>query len=112
MPIVSTLSVYAIYAGPENSALEQALASSIQPEDSFMLGPGQYLVAFSGTAKELADHLGVTSGAGAGPAAPAVVLEVGSFYGSAAPEVWDWLAAKKETLLSSLNYEAPVHQRV
>ena len=62
-----------------------------------MLGTGQYLVAFGGTAKELSDRLGVTNGADAGPSAPAVILEVSGFYGSAAPEVWDWLTQKMGT---------------
>ncbi|HUG82225.1 MAG TPA: hypothetical protein VML01_11215 [Bryobacterales bacterium] len=94
MSIVSLLSVYAIYAAPGNTALESALAGRLQPGDSFTLGTGQYLVAFGGTAKDLSDHLGVTSGAEEGPSAPAVILEVSGFYGSAAPEVWDWLTQK------------------
>ena len=94
MTLVPTPSIFVVMTSPGNAKLEEALVVSIPIGDSILLGDGQYLVAFGGSARELSAHLGVTSGPGPGAAAPALILRVDDLYGSAQEDVWLWLSQR------------------
>ena len=95
MAIIQQRSIYAVLAPPENRKVEHALNHRITKGDALVIGPGQYLVAFGGTTRELSDALGVTDAISApGPVGPAVIFKVSDFYGSAASELWEWLSSQ------------------
>jgi hypothetical protein len=58
--------------------------------DSFNVGPGQWFVADSGTAKEVSDKLGITDGA----LGAAVVVSAAGYFGRYQANLWEWLAAE------------------
>jgi hypothetical protein len=67
-----------------SDALGQAIAREYA-EAHYDLGDGVWLVAGSGTAKDVADKVGITP---AGAVGTAIVLEAASYYGRANPAIW------------------------
>ena len=51
-----------------------------------------WLVAGGGTAKEVADKLGISEG----KKGSAIVLEISSYWGRATPDVWSWVKTNWE----------------
>ena len=51
-----------------------------------------WLVSAEGTAQQLSEKLGVTSGVNGA----AVILEVAAYFGRANPNIWSWLKLKFE----------------
>jgi hypothetical protein len=49
-----------------------------------------YFVWAAGTAKDVSDKIGITSG----NLGPVVVLAVSGYYGRAPMNIWEWIAAK------------------
>ena len=94
MTLVPTPSIFVVITSPGNAKLEEELVASIPIRDSILLGDGQYLVAYGGSARDLSAHLRVTTSQGAGAAAPAVILRVDDIYGSAQEDVWLWLSQR------------------
>jgi hypothetical protein len=66
------------------------------PHDCLKVGPGQWLVAYAGTAKELSDTLGVTQGR----TDPAIIIAAAGYYGRADSSVWEWINSR----LSAFEY--------
>lgn len=63
------------------------------PDNVYDLGGlGAWLVSAQGTAKDVSDAVGITTGA----AGSAIVVEVASYYGRANPAIWSWVKVKWE----------------
>lgn len=62
----------------------------VYPADNFVVGAGQWLVADSGTAKEVSDKLEITDGR----STTAVVLAVSGYFGRYSTNLWEWMRAK------------------
>lgn len=88
------MAVYAIIRqpGPNSEKLEESLIAGYGPDKVLNVGPETWLVAASGTAMNVSEHVGITSG----HAGSALVLEVGSYFGRANPSIWSWIKANWE----------------
>lgn len=76
-----------------NAAKMSAALKTHFPDDHLDIGQNEWLVSAKGTAKEISDKLGISDGAGAGNA---IVFSMGSYFGRAATNIWDWIKAKSE----------------
>lgn len=72
-------------ASGAEGTMAEALAASDLPH--LAVAPNAWLVADAGTAKQLGDRIGLSSGTrGTG-----IISEVGSYWGRAEPSVWSWI---------------------
>ncbi|MCK1517263.1 hypothetical protein IVB22_33125 [Bradyrhizobium sp. 190] len=86
---------------PQNEPAQRLLPAAVArefPDAHKPLANNNWLVAGKGTAQDISAKLGITN-----PKEPTssaigtvMVLEVGSYYGRAASDVWDWIKAKWE----------------
>jgi hypothetical protein len=81
--------VFAILAPKPETKLNLAIIQEF-PDNFIAIGSGQWFVAGNGTAKDVSDRLGITSGENGS----AIVVTVGGYYGRAATNIWEWVAAK------------------
>jgi len=58
----------------------------------FELPRGEFFVSFKGTSQELSDVLQITDGT----SGSAIVSSVGSYYGRAGTNIWEWVQAHWE----------------
>jgi hypothetical protein len=83
------MALFAIFAASDNPALIASLQTHF-PENHLKVGTGQWLLAGSGTAAEISNTLGITTGtSGSG-----IVVLVGGYYGRASTNIWEWMASK------------------
>lgn len=75
---------------PEN--LEAVLTKNYK-NNFFRLTEDSWLVAVKGTAKEVSETIGFGDSGGPGSA---VVFELGSYFGYAQKNVWEWISTKWE----------------
>ncbi len=88
------MSIFAIILQPNpNSGNLPGVIAREYKEDHLQLGQNEWLVADSGTSKEVSDKLGITDGKNGA----AVVLEVSSYYGRANNNIWSWIKNKWES---------------
>jgi hypothetical protein len=88
----SDMALFAIMAPSELPALVASLQINY-PNNHLRVGPGQWLVAGTGTAVEVSNLLGITTGA----SGTAIVVQVVGYYGRAATNIWEWMASKGTT---------------
>jgi len=81
--------IFAIVAGDNPKALGAAIAQNY-PSGHFQLAEGQWLVVDNGTAKEVSDKLGITSGERGG----ALVIAMAGYFGRKPANLWEWIMAK------------------
>ncbi len=82
--------IFAIVAVDNPGALATAITGHY-PLDHIQLAEGQWLVMDAkGTAKEVADKLGISQGANGG----GLVIAVGGYYGRKAANLWEWIKVK------------------
>lgn len=74
--------------GSNKTALAAELSAKFQGNFK-ELGDG-WVVAASGTTKELSDQLGITDGR----SGSAVILAVSSYFGRAPNDIWEWIVSK------------------
>lgn len=88
------MAVYAIIRqpGPNGENLEKALVDGYGADKVLSVGPETWLVAATGTAVNVSQHIGITEGL----AGSALVLEVGSYFGRANPSIWSWIKTNWE----------------
>ena len=89
MPIVAFSTIFAVLADPQNTSLAGTI-QAMYPGNFIQIRPGQWLIAATGTAKDVSDTLMVSPDGGLGPA---VILAVSGYYGRANNQIWEWLAA-------------------
>lgn len=68
-------------------SLKAAIVASNLPH--YPLVNGETLVAFKGTSKELSNLLQISEGQNG----PAIVASIGSYYGRASTDIWEWVSA-------------------
>jgi hypothetical protein len=69
--------------------LSQAIQSKF-PNKSLSLGPGQWLLAGPGTAKDISDQLGISDGSFG---VTAEVFAISGYFGWAPNNIWEWITA-------------------
>lgn len=100
------MAIFVVIAQPgaDLSRLSQTVASAF-PNDFLPVESSVWLVAFAGTAFDVSAKLGINQ-----PSAhsaqqslpemahrdPALVFEVGSYFGLASPSIWTWIKTKWE----------------
>jgi hypothetical protein len=87
------MSLFAIMAPVEHAALIASLQTHY-PDNHLKVGPGQWLVAGAGTAVDVSNQLGITTG----QSGLAIVCLIGGYYGRTANNIWEWMAAKGKTV--------------
>jgi hypothetical protein len=83
------MSLFAIMSPAEAAPLIEALKTHY-PDSHLKVGPGQWLVAGVGTAVDVSNKLGISTGA----SGLALVLLIGGYYGLASNNIWEWMATK------------------
>lgn len=87
------MAIFVIVSQPHQNIgkLPDVIASAF-PKDYMKLTQDTWLVATTGTARELSDKLDITTGANGS----AVVAEIGTYYGRASNDIWEWIKTKWE----------------
>jgi hypothetical protein len=87
------MSIFAIISqsGGQPAQLESAIAQAYK-DDFLAIGPGNWLIASEGTAKEVSDKLGISTG----KVGSALVIEFAAYYGRANTNIWAWIKNKWE----------------
>jgi hypothetical protein len=79
---------------PENDATISGLIKAKFPTDSYEIGRGQWLVSFSGTSKELYDHLFPDDAVALPKVGGLLILGTTGYWGRSPTDTWEWLANK------------------
>ncbi len=87
------MSIFVVFRVTKPEEMKAAIESKF-PDDSFNLGNNEWLVSDKGTAKEVSDKIGISSEAS--PVGSAIVFSMGSYFGRASTNIWDWIKAKTE----------------
>jgi hypothetical protein len=80
-----------------NDAMLKARITEHLPSNYYEIGRGQWLVSFSGTARELFTKLFPEIPDPPQPPFPytgIVIFGVGGYYGIASRDIWEWIATK------------------
>lgn len=85
------MTIYAIIAHANPDKLASAIATTFK-DAHLQLNEKAWLVAGTGTSKEISDRLGVTDG----KSGSAVIVEISNYYGRAPNNVWAWIKNKWE----------------
>lgn len=90
MALIAVTTIFAVLGDPSNTKLAAVIEGTF-PGNCLQIRAGQWLIAASGTAKDISDKLGVTPEGGSGPA---VIVAVAGYYGRANNQIWEWFVAK------------------
>jgi hypothetical protein len=83
------MTIFVVVAIKEADKISAAISGKIADSDSYKLTDDVWLVDFSGTARGLAEELGIRGGeAGTG-----IVFPTTNFSGRASRDIWEWLQA-------------------
>lgn len=74
---------------PNTQRLPAVIESSF-PQNHMQISDDVWLVAGTGTPKEICDKLGIANGTNGA----AIVIEVGAYYGFANRNIWNWIKVK------------------
>lgn len=87
------MAIFAIITqpNPNSQNLPSAIAKAF-PDSHLQIGEKNWLVATTGTARELSDKLGITDGSNGA----AIVILMAGYYGRASNDIWNWVKAKWE----------------
>lgn len=89
MAIVGLTSLFAIMAPSDDPRLAAAIQGQY-PADHLKVGPGQWIIADSGTSKDVSDKLGITTGT----VGSAIIVSFSGYYGRASTNIWEWIASR------------------
>lgn len=85
------MKIFAIFRTSDPTSLGAAIVAAF-PNDHLNLAPGEWLVASSGTPKDISDKLGVSDGKNG----TAIVFAMESYFGRATQDIWAWIKTKAE----------------
>ncbi|MBU1313972.1 MAG: hypothetical protein KJ947_22535 [Alphaproteobacteria bacterium] len=85
------MNIFAIFKVSSPLQVENAVNAAF-PDDHMRLQDDEWLVASSASAQDVSDRLGITSGENGS----AIVFRMGSYYGRASTNIWDWIKTKSE----------------
>lgn len=85
------MAIFVIFKVSDPAALRTAILTNF-PADHFDLGSNEWLISGRGTAQEISDRLGLSTGVvGSG-----IIFSMQSYYGRASSNIWDWIKTKSE----------------
>jgi hypothetical protein len=85
------MAIFVVLTTDESPQFAQAL-ERVVPGNYFKVADGQWLVSAITTPQKLADALGISEEGG--HTASGIVATIGSYWGRANPEIWQWLATR------------------
>ena len=95
MPYLSVGVLFAVLAQRDFDQIGEVIQRKY-PGQHYALAPGQWLVFAPGsTTQEVSNALGITGGPT--PIGAAIVIAFISYFGSADPQIWEWIAARMST---------------
>ena len=86
------MAIFVIFRVSSPPLMEAAMQRAF-PGNHLKSDTAEWIVSAIGTPKDVSDKLGVTPGADTGTA---MIFSMGSYYGRATTEIWDWIKAKAE----------------
>ena len=89
MAIVGLTSLFAVMAPTDDPRLATAIQTQF-PADYLKVAPGQWLIAATGTSKDISDRLKVTDGA----VGSAIIVAFSGYYGRSSTSTWEWIASR------------------
>ena len=89
------MNVFAIIRVQNEAKMKAALEEHFS-KNFHDLGNKTWLVASSGSAKELSDKLGVTAADDSTPTGPAIIVRFEDYFGRGPRPTWDWIKEKLE----------------
>jgi hypothetical protein len=85
------MNIFVVFKVSDSTKLERAI-EDVYPEDHLKLQDDEWLISGGSTAQEVSDRLGVSSGDNGS----AMIFRMGSYYGRASTNIWDWIKTKSE----------------
>jgi hypothetical protein len=85
------MSIFVIFRVSEVDKVKSALVETF-PNDHLEVDIGQFLVSSNLSAEAISEKLKITDGINGN----AIVFAMGSYYGRASTNIWDWIKAKAE----------------
>lgn len=85
------MSIFVLFRVTDPQKVKLALSLNF-PDDHLEVDIGQFLVSSNLSAESISEKLGITGGANGN----AIVFAMGSYYGRASTNIWDWIKAKAE----------------
>jgi hypothetical protein len=85
------MSIFVIFRVSEVEKMKSALAENF-PDDHLEVDVGQFLVSSNLSAEAVSEKLKISGGINGN----AIVFAMGSYYGRASTNIWDWIKAKAE----------------
>jgi hypothetical protein len=95
MPYLSVGALFAVLAQKGFDQIGEAIQQKY-PGGHYALAPGQWLIFSPGsTTQEISNALGITGSPT--PVGSAIIIAFISYFGSADPQIWEWIAARMST---------------
>lgn len=85
------MKLYAVLVEPNNEEIAEAIRREFGGAH-YDFKDGQWFVAGDGTAKQICDKLGASSG----DLDSIVVVSISGYFGYAQSDLWEWMAASRE----------------
>jgi hypothetical protein len=79
------MAIFTVIPTKDDHKINQALTTA--GLNFYTLPRGEFLVSYKGTSIELSNLLGITDGS----QGLAIVLAIGSYYGRASTDTWEWI---------------------
>lgn len=87
------MNVFVVFKVSDPDKLSEAIVSAY-PHDHLRLQEDEWLIAGPSTAQEVSDRLEISTGEnGTG-----IVFRMGSYFGRASTNIWDWIKTKSEAV--------------
>ena len=86
------MSIFVVFRVSDPAKMGQAVAR-VFPQNHLSLKDDEWLISYPGTVKEVSDKLELVPG---GQNGAAMVFSMASYFGTAEPNVWEWIRTKAE----------------
>ena len=88
----TTMAIFVVFRVSNPAKMGEAITRHF-PNNNLSLKDDEWLISYSGTVKEVSDKLELVPG---GQNGAAMVFSMASYFGTAEPNVWEWIRTKAE----------------
>ena len=85
------MTIFAVFRVKNPASLGNAIEHEFK-DDHLKVADHEWLISFTGTARELSDRLGITDGTNGS----AMVFAMSGYSGRAATDIWEWIKTRLE----------------
>lgn len=85
------MTIFAVMATRNAKAIGDGIARAF-PNDHLKISDHAWLISAATTTQDVSTKIGL--GPSPEPSGSGVVVSIGSYYGRASPEIWDWIRSK------------------